>query len=80
MTALSATAEPGAVIEHADALDWLAAREPDSATAIIYDSPVSGGLADTRPGRRRRRVGVRAAVVPVTDHVAAPVRSAPAAS
>ena len=29
------------LIEHADALDWLAAQEPDTATAIVYDPPYS---------------------------------------
>jgi DNA modification methylase len=31
------------VIEHADALDWLAAREPGTATAVIYDPPYAVG-------------------------------------
>ncbi len=31
------------VIEHADALDWLARQEPGAATAIIYDPPYSVG-------------------------------------
>ena len=30
-------------IEHADALDWLAAQGPASATAVIYDSPYGVG-------------------------------------
>jgi hypothetical protein len=30
-------------IEHADALDWLAAREPGTATAIVYDPPYAVG-------------------------------------
>lgn len=30
-------------IEHADALDWLAGREPGSAAAVIYDRPYSVG-------------------------------------
>jgi hypothetical protein len=33
----------GPVIEHADALDWLPAREPDAATAVIYDPPYAVG-------------------------------------
>jgi site-specific DNA-methyltransferase (adenine-specific) len=36
-------ATSGPVIEHADALGWLAAREPGTATAIIYDPPYSVG-------------------------------------
>jgi adenine-specific DNA-methyltransferase len=35
--------ETGSVIEHADALDWLAAQEPGSATAIVYDPPYAVG-------------------------------------
>jgi hypothetical protein len=34
--------ETGSVIEHADALDWLADQEPGSATAIVYDPPYAG--------------------------------------
>ena len=30
-------------IEHADALDWLAAREPGAATAVIFDPPYAVG-------------------------------------
>lgn len=30
-------------IEHADALDWLAAREPGAAAAIVYDPPYAVG-------------------------------------
>lgn len=30
-------------IEHADALDWLAAREPGAATAIVFDPPYAVG-------------------------------------
>lgn len=41
MNALPATPSP--VIEHADALDWLAAREPQTATAVIYDPPYAVG-------------------------------------
>ena len=42
-------------IEHADALDWLAAREPGTATAVLYDPPYAVGTPGTRPGGRRRR-------------------------
>lgn len=37
------TAGPGSVIEHADALDWLAAQEPGAAAVVIYDPPYSVG-------------------------------------
>ena len=33
----------GAAIEHADALDWLAAIEPGTAAAVIYDPPYAVG-------------------------------------
>ena len=33
------TANP--VIEHADALDWLARQEPGTARAIVFDPPYS---------------------------------------
>ena len=47
---------PSPVIEHADALDWLAAIEPDSARAVVYDPPYSRGtrmhgLPDGAAGR-----------------------------
>jgi adenine-specific DNA-methyltransferase len=35
------TSGRGPLIEHADALDWLAVREPDSATAVVVDPPYS---------------------------------------
>ena len=41
MTAISA--ELGSAIEYADALDWLAAREPGAATAVIFDPPYAVG-------------------------------------
>jgi len=43
VNALPATPGPGPVVEHADALDWLAVREPGSATAVIYDPPYAVG-------------------------------------
>jgi hypothetical protein len=36
-------AASGSAIEHADALDWLAAQEPGTATAVIYDPPYAVG-------------------------------------
>ncbi len=44
------------VIKHADAVDWLAAQEPGSATAVIYDPPYAVGTPvrgreDGAPGR-----------------------------
>ena len=41
MTAIPA--ELGSAIEYADALDWLAAREPGAATAVIFDPPYAVG-------------------------------------
>ena len=35
----------GPAIEHADALDWLAAREPGTATAVIFDPPYAVSTA-----------------------------------
>jgi hypothetical protein len=43
VNALPAVTGSGPVIEHADALDWLAAREPGTATAVIYDPPYAVG-------------------------------------
>jgi len=85
MTGLPATAGPGSVIEHADALDWLAAREPGAATAIIFDPPYAVGTPvrgredgaagrTARPGRCRARC--RSCSGPCR---CAPGRSAPAA-
>ena len=68
MTAISA--ELGSDIEYADALDWLAAREPGAATAVIFDPALCGRLARPWPGGRRGRVGVRSAVIYAADHVA----------
>lgn len=33
----------GSVIEHADALDWLEAREPGTAAAVVFDPPYAVG-------------------------------------
>ena len=35
--------ETDSVIEHADAIDWLAAREPGAAAAVIFDPPYAVG-------------------------------------
>jgi DNA modification methylase len=43
VNALPAVTGSGPVIEHADALDWLAAREPGIATAVIFDPPYAVG-------------------------------------
>lgn len=43
MNTLPAAAGSDPVIEHGDALDWLAAREPGTATAVIYDPPYAVG-------------------------------------
>ena len=42
--------EADVVVEHADALDWLARQQPGAARAIIYYPPYSRGRADARPG------------------------------
>jgi DNA modification methylase len=36
-------ATTSSVIEHADAVDWLAAQEPGAATAVIFDPPYAVG-------------------------------------
>jgi hypothetical protein len=41
-----ATAPPP--VEHADALAWLVEREPESATAIVYDPPYAIGTNSVR--------------------------------
>ena len=48
-------ATTSSVIEHADALDWLATRAPESATAIIFDPPYS--LATPVRGREDGAAG-----------------------
>ena len=63
VTTLIPAAAPA--IEHADALDWLAARDPASATAVIYRPALRGGHARARPGRRCGRERVRAVRLPV---------------
>lgn len=40
---LSQTRNTNMTIEHADALDWLAAQEPGAATAIVFDPPYAVG-------------------------------------
>jgi DNA modification methylase len=42
-TNLVTEATTNSVIEHADALDWLAAQEPGTATAVIFDPPYAVG-------------------------------------
>ena len=56
-------------IEHADALDWLAARDPGAATAVIYDPPYGVGS----PVRGREDGAAGAVFAPfgfLYDHVA----------
>jgi len=43
LAALPLRQRPGLYIDHADALDWLAAVEPGAATAVIFDPPYAVG-------------------------------------
>ena len=72
---------PNAVTAHADALQWLANRKPGTANRHHLRPALRGRHTRPRPGRRRRRISIRPAVLHPADHVtAAPARSAPAAS
>ena len=80
MTTLPFAAGCGSVIEHADALDWLAAREPGRATAVIYAPPYAVGS----PVRGREDGAAGSVFGPLSflsrTMSCAPGRSGPAAS